>query len=72
MGQPGPKGSQGGPGLLGPRRPKGSQGDPGMLGPRGPSGPKGSQGDPGQCGCNPSEIEQLNYRIGELKGKLGI
>ena len=50
-------------------RPEVIQGHPGKTGPRGPIGPKGSQGIPGECGCNPSEIEQLRMEMQRMNGK---
>ena len=51
-------------------RPEVIQGHPGKTGPRGPIGPKGSQGLPGNCGCNPSELEQLSVEMQRMIGKL--
>ena len=50
-------------------RPEVIQGHPGKTGPRGPIGPQGSQGIPRECGCIPSEIEQLRAEIQEMNGK---
>ncbi|CAK8680474.1 unnamed protein product [Clavelina lepadiformis] len=46
-----------------------AQGPPGRRGPQGPVGHKGDTGDPGQCGCNPSEIEQLRRQIDLLRAE---
>ena len=51
-------------------RPEVIQGHPGKTGPRGPIGPKGSQGLPGNCGCNPSELEQLRVEMQRMNGIL--
>jgi len=48
----------------------GQHGRPGKIRPPGDIGPKGDRGEAGKCGCDPSEVEQLNTTIHQLQGYL--